>query len=264
MDDPLEDPWSSGWATLSAPLSFAAETTTTTPTSSNTTDPVPIDSPPSTYTILWELTHLNLVILSDENHVLTVLVDNSLLSPFQKDNIIDACVSLNLTSTTDLAMIFFALTALELESPGQANADTLKSRKDSLPQIPEIVMSLFTPLDPLSDQLANTTLSSEWHQPRQSADDDGFLPEPEPLDAHAVKKYFADQRANFDPLVNSNDTIRIREVPEKEGIVFKHINYVITHDLRLGVSGPIGTKKVIRRYSDFSWYVLLLLLFFLA
>lgn len=75
----------------------------------------------------------------------------------------------------------------------------------------------------------------------------------EPIDFSQITRYIHDIRDKFKPLVNTPDQVKIKEVPEKDGFLFKHINYIITHDLKLGLHGPAGTKKVIRRYSDFVW-----------
>ena len=78
------------------------------------------------------------------------------------------------------------------------------------------------------------------------------------VDSSYIEKYINDIKDQFKPLFSGIDLIKIKEVPEKEGIIFKHINYMITHDLKIGGTSS-GTKKVIRRYSDFVWYVKLLL-----
>ncbi len=49
-------------------------------------------------------------------------------------------------------------------------------------------------------------------------------------------------RPPFDPC--SRDLISISILPEKEGLVFKHVNYQVESST---------DSKVIRRYSDFSW-----------
>jgi hypothetical protein len=72
----------------------------------------------------------------------------------------------------------------------------------------------------------------------------------------------------FNPLSlkNSKDGlfVRVREIPEKEGLVFKHINYLISHSIKFAEETETTTAKtipnnsetkVIRRYSDFSWLV---------
>lgn len=78
------------------------------------------------------------------------------------------------------------------------------------------------------------------------------------VDSSYIEKYINDIKDQFKPLFSGIDLIKIKEVPEKEGIIFKHINYMITHDLKIGGTSS-GTKKVIRRYSDFVWYVKLFL-----
>lgn len=130
--------------------------------------------------------------------------------------------------------------------------------------------------DPLNAQLANTSISEDDHhggrlslvvdpiltdhtsiQRKQSdvgaaskstSDIDG------PSDVRELNLYVNEIRDTFHPLSASpKKTVRIKEVPEKEGLLFKHINYNITHDLNLGLQCPAGSKKVIRRYSDFVW-----------
>ncbi|RLV92763.1 Sorting nexin MVP1 [Spathaspora sp. JA1] len=73
------------------------------------------------------------------------------------------------------------------------------------------------------------------------------------IDSSIIDKYVEDIRAQFKPLIGSNDLVGIKEVPEKEGIIFKHINYIITFETN-GTS-----KKVVRRYSDFVWLLEFLL-----
>lgn len=80
---------------------------------------------------------------------------------------------------------------------------------------------------------------------------------------------------HFNPLSlkNSMDGIllKVREIPEKEGLVFKHINYLVSHTIKFGKEylAPNDSYKgkhsqneqsdneikIIRRYSDFSWLV---------
>lgn len=92
-----------------------------------------------------------------------------------------------------------------------------------------------------------------------------------------VKVWSDDEIKKFNPLTLKNATdgliVRVREIPEKEGLVFKHTNYLISHTLKFSSEylvpgdksksardskskGPNedGTK-VIRRYSDFAWLV---------
>lgn len=65
-------------------------------------------------------------------------------------------------------------------------------------------------------------------------------------------------RKTFNPL--SLDIIFIEEMPEREGVLFKHTNYLIkcSIDLKSSFQAPISNdseviKNIIRRYSDFVW-----------
>ncbi|CDK26571.1 unnamed protein product [Kuraishia capsulata CBS 1993] len=68
---------------------------------------------------------------------------------------------------------------------------------------------------------------------------------------------------SFNPLSYHNNTdktiIRVKEIPEKEGLVFKHINYLITHNIvfprEYQVQQERGELKIVRRYSDFAWLI---------
>lgn len=77
------------------------------------------------------------------------------------------------------------------------------------------------------------------------------------VDTLFIEKYVDEIRDRFKPLIEDNaDAVKIKEVPEKEGILFKHINYIISHNLQLGRgTSSHGQKKAVRRYSDFVWYV---------
>lgn len=64
---------------------------------------------------------------------------------------------------------------------------------------------------------------------------------------------------------NSSDKsfIRVKEIPEKQGLVFKHINYLISHNIKFvgdaAVQKDQGDVKITRRYSDFHWIAEVLL-----
>lgn len=68
--------------------------------------------------------------------------------------------------------------------------------------------------------------------------------------------YNNDDQSNdiFSSLDNYNlmtpDLVKVTEIPEKEGLFMKHVNYLIKHDYNFGVN---TIKKVVRRYSDFIW-----------
>ncbi|KAI8329203.1 hypothetical protein BC941DRAFT_443313, partial [Chlamydoabsidia padenii] len=52
-------------------------------------------------------------------------------------------------------------------------------------------------------------------------------------------------RMNTDNWITDIDSIKVTVAPEKEGFLFKHINYI--------VESPTQTSLVARRYSDFYW-----------
>lgn len=260
--DALEDPWLNGWATADDNAADSHNTTTVSPT---------VLHPPPSYSTLYDLTNAY-----SPHQFLDRLVSSSILSSSLRDDILLASSSPSLSSLSQ-ASRFFAVVALHLESP--SHPDSFESRSLSLPQIPQLVIDVFsnaaptphlvtdlfsntTPTphlvpdlfsntdsapqsDPLTDHLAATRISSPPlpHLPSDSS----------PVDVVSIKNHFASIRGSYS--LTPSDSVKIREVPEKEGLVFKHVNYMISHDLSLGVNGPAGPKKVIRRYSDFSWYV---------
>lgn len=160
------------------------------------------------------------------------------------------------------------LLALEIENKS-GDYVTLLFRRGNLPDLPErLVASLAA--EPATEQ---TTASSstipapvEWDplladRLSQSLDDPDTNEAPvvnqqNPIDNDAINAYVNNMRSTFDPL--APNAIRIKESPEKEGLVFKHINYTITHSMQLGTAQP-GEKKVVRRYLDFVWLLEFLL-----
>lgn len=210
-----------------------------------------------------------------EHNVFNKLVASDELSPYQKTRIIDVMYDHNLLPPSREANFYqiLGLVALELDLPGTGDFVTLQFRRNSLPPLPQHVVTLLTlaedPLAPLPPQqrdfgaLANTTDDAG---PRSSAADpiltdhssiqrEGKPVADEPLSLAEITKYVADLRGGYRPTVGPRDLVRIKEVPEKEGLLFKHTNYIIAHELSLGLQSPAGTKKVIRRYLDFVWYV---------
>ncbi|GAV48010.1 hypothetical protein ZYGR_0I03060 [Zygosaccharomyces rouxii] len=58
-------------------------------------------------------------------------------------------------------------------------------------------------------------------------------------------------RKTYHPL--SPDTVVIEEIPEREGLLFKHTNYLVKHLVDLPNTEPSKDRSVVRRYSDFVW-----------
>ncbi|KAG0676214.1 Sorting nexin mvp1 [Kluyveromyces marxianus] len=58
-------------------------------------------------------------------------------------------------------------------------------------------------------------------------------------------------RKTYSPL--SDDIVVVEEIPEREGLVFKHTNYSIKHLIPLPGTDPSEDRTVVRRYSDFDW-----------
>lgn len=229
-----------------------------------------------------------------ERLVFNKLVDAGYLTNYQSSKILDTLYDHAILPPSEKGNFerTLGLIALELDAAGTGEYVTLQMRLNNLPELSDKVVQLLINkgdkvgsndiTDPLGAQLANTGLNenneNEWHTDASEQKAGGpasILSDPiltdhtsvqkshlegggdqQPVDHSHITKYINDIRDTFRPLVDSKETIKIKEVPEKEGLVFKHINYIISHDLNLGMHGPAGTKKVIRRYSDFVWYVL--------
>ena len=185
---------------------------------------------------------------------------------------------------------------MEIDVPGSGDFVTLQFKLNNLPELPQQFVKLIKREDAndeaINDPLrANTSrandvniedvdaTTADWNQRgkidpvltdhsdsqhqllgdnsnKDDGDDDGDGVSPQ--DASYIEKYIEDVRDEFKPLVLDDTPVKIKELPEKEGLLFKHINYIITHNLVLGQGsggGLSGQKKVIRRYSDFAWYV---------
>lgn len=190
--------------------------------------------------------------------VLDKLVAADTLTNYQKLRIVDVLYEHNLLPPAQYLVDILGLIALEIEAPGTGDYVTLQFRRKRLPDLPssavDIILRSEAPIsDPLSESLAAANLEDDPvltdHSSLQKQQD-----QQEPtIDTSGVRKYVDTVRSNFKPLYSSKDTIGIREVPEKEGLLFKHINYAITYNMNLGVHQQQGQKKVVRRYSDFVW-----------
>ncbi|AET38556.1 Mvp1p Ecym_3042 [Eremothecium cymbalariae DBVPG len=58
-------------------------------------------------------------------------------------------------------------------------------------------------------------------------------------------------RKTYNPL--SSDIVVVEEILEREGLLFKHTNYLVKHLIALPNTTPSSNRTVIRRYSDFNW-----------
>lgn len=202
----------------------------------------------------------------------------NVFTDFQASRIFDEIGEHKLGDTKDENEFYkvLGLISLELQEPGSGNYRTLQFRAQDLPEFPPSVLKTMLSgdevLDPLSAGLAATSLQGDddnWNKPGKEipglieslpnllASAEGtpkkLGSKPEELDELQVMNYTNDIKNRFSPLIKSDDAIKIKEIPEKEGVLFKHINYVITHELSTGMYAPSGAKKVIRRYSDFVW-----------
>ncbi|KAI5956021.1 hypothetical protein KGF57_003507 [Candida theae] len=187
------------------------------------------------------------------------------------------------------------LVALEIDVPGSGDFVTLQFKLQNLPELPQSFLKLVAKEvgdnddnggdgdsgvinDPLR-AMANTSRTEDnevddWNQRGKvdpiltdhsdsqhqmlgdEEDSSNDRDEINPQNTSYIEKYIEDIRDEFKPLILDETPVKIRESPEKEGLLFKHINYTITHNLALGpgASGLLGGhKKVVRRYSDFAW-----------
>ncbi|VEU21204.1 DEKNAAC102189 [Brettanomyces naardenensis] len=140
--------------------------------------------------------------------------------------------------------------------------------------------------DPLrtADPLGATTFAPEQGKDNaidspvddpDDPEDESHQEEEDSYRALQSSEWADDVVAKFNPLSyrNSDDKtlVNVKEIPEKEGLVFKHINYLVAHNLKFPseyylaadnnngkqqtTSKNRGETKVIRRYSDFAWLV---------
>lgn len=246
---------------------------------------------PDSYRQIWTRIQPKLRSVTDlESELFLPLVNNQFLSDYQSSRIIDVLYEHNLLPPSKESNFFqtLGLVALELDIAGTGDYVTLQFKLNSgLPELPAPVASLLlgtapstassgvqhsvllpAESDPLSSHLAaSSLLDNEPNAENMLADHSNLLIDPDqtlPESVHVndfpyLTKYVTELREKFSPLIASGDSISIKEVPEKEGLVFKHINYSITHNLKLGMHSPAGQKKVIRRYSDFAWLLEFLL-----
>lgn len=215
-----------------------------------------------------------------KSKILDIMYDHNLLPPSVENNLYQilglVALEIDTPGSGDYVTLQFRLNSLP-ELPSTLVDQIVNSRTNSENSRNDDFV------DPLNAQLANTSLTNkdqDWNDPHKALvdpilrDNSATLAtsvlvsaldenqdtihqrrpvEQQPIDDNLIAQHINEIRDGFKPLIGSNDQIKIKEVPEKEGLLFKHINYIITHDLKLGMNGHAGTKKVIRRYSDFVW-----------
>lgn len=216
-----------------------------------------------------------------DTDIVQKVVQQGLLTPAQAAKVTSTVYD-NLMPLDDKGFLqALGVLALELESES-GDYVTLQYRMNNLPELPEAVANLFLEtinndvVAPVARKPKSTSLLHSIKGDRSPTTWDPLLtdrslktledptedreatptPQAPPANLREINTYLNDIRARFNPL--SPNEIHIKELPEREGIVFKHTNYNITHNLRLGTTQP-GQKSVVRRYLDFVWLLEFLL-----
>ncbi|KAI5960782.1 uncharacterized protein KGF55_004352 [Candida pseudojiufengensis] len=224
-----------------------------------------------------------------EFHILNKLVELEYLTSYQKSKLLDIIYDNDLLPVTNTSKFYqiLGLIALEIDVPGSGDFVTLQFKSNSLPELPQKFLKLIEKsekqnskfddplmantsrnqddesdvddwnnqskvIDPILTDHSNTSIALN-DEDNDNNDDGDNTKKTSPEDSQFVEKYIEDIRNEFKPLWSGEDLIKIKEVPEKEGLLFKHINYIIVHNLSLGTISSSAQKKVIRRYSDFAW-----------
>lgn len=248
---------------------------------------------PSSYELIYSHFMNKINTINDfEINIIDKLVSMNYLTNYQKQKILDTIYDNELLPITQSSKFYqiLGLLALEIDVPGTGDFVTLQFRLNNLPNLPEKFINEVTQDiedDPLMGNRNRTNRGEGGKEEEEDYDDElgntsGLIHDPllvdhshihdesnddheeeshgqnqqvfaSDVDSEYIEKYINDLKDEFKPLFLGVDLIKIKEVPEKEGILFKHINYIITHDLKFSGSSSQGTKKVIRRYSDFVW-----------
>lgn len=119
---------------------------------------------------------------------------------------------------------------------------------------------LYSPEDPWSTGESDAISSQAWQEQDilDDSDDHNVSSEHDNVAALDFVNWSNGIRSSYKAL--SNDIITVEEIPEKEGILFKHTNYAIQHLVPLPDSDSTNSRKVVRRYSDFVWLLEVLLM----
>ncbi|KAL3230248.1 Sorting nexin MVP1 [Nakaseomyces bracarensis] len=89
----------------------------------------------------------------------------------------------------------------------------------------------------------NNAILSPRNSSNASEDDDDSQ--------ETLETWMKSVRKTYHPL--ELDIVSIEEIPEREGLLFKHANYAVKHLVDLPNTDPPKNRTVIRRYSDFLW-----------
>lgn len=161
------------------------------------------------------------------------------------------------------------LIALELDGTG-ADYTTLQMRRGNV-TLDDSIMQLLRPStnpinddkshsitlglhsstidDPLTSNLDQSVLASSMlseHRDKLDGGENNTI-NSDDIDDNDANVFINSIRQSF--RLVANPSVTIKEVPEREGLIFKHINYVVS----------TSKAKVLRRYSDFVWLLEVLL-----
>lgn len=257
-----DDPWGNGWAD-DTPLAsqFISPSQLLNTSESQLSFTYDESKVPSSYKKVYEGLKDEITSGNDfEMKIMNKLVEHHYLTGFQRTKIMNTIYDHNLLPFTQSSKFYqcLGLVALELDLEGSGDYVTLQFKIEELPEIVDKIVDIFLAkdtsndfTDPLTSQLADTKLDDELID--DTIEDIPPVQNEAPVSDNEMTKYINDIRDEFKVLYDSKDIVNIKEVPEKEGLLFKHINYVISHQVNLGMNAPAGMKKVIRRYSDFVW-----------
>ncbi|CAH6723411.1 sorting nexin Mvp1p [[Candida] jaroonii] len=257
-----DDPWGNGWADDTPSASqFISPSQLLNTSESQLSFTYDESKVPSSYKKVYEDLKDEITSGNDfEMKIMNKLVEHHYLTGFQRTKIMNTIYDHNLLPFTQSSKFYqcLGLVALELDLEGSGDYVTLQFKIEELPEIVDKIVDIFLAkdtsndfTDPLTSQLADTKLDDELID--DTIEDIPPVQNEAPVSDNEMTKYINDIRDEFKVLYDSKDIVNIKEVPEKEGLLFKHINYVISHQVNLGMNAPAGMKKVIRRYSDFVW-----------
>lgn len=239
-----EDPWENGWT--DRPIE-SINTTVTRDASADRNDESDVDPVDDVDALLVPLVRAHKLTDYQRRKIREIAYDHSLYPASNKHNFDQIC----------------GLIALELEGSG-ADYTTLQMRRGNL-TLDDYTMAIIKPssshnIEAVTTGMHDTSLNdTEASALDHSVLDSSVLSEHrDKLDSENTAEQSDVDDNDASIFINSirnsfrlvpNPTVSIKEVPEREGLIFKHINYVVT----------TPKAKVLRRYSDFVWLLEVLL-----